>query len=344
MKKRRFLLSTMLALVFMLALGVASASATDYTSDLCTDSSKAYASASYSGRVAARAFDNANTSYTVDSWEGPKNSLPQWLGYDFSQGKIIQKYTISQPGNLASNGPKSWVFQGSNDNSSWTNLHSVTDAPAWAKGEKREYTFNNSNGYQYYRIYMSALNAGTGYPLIGEAEMMEEATPVPVAPTDLTATPGDAQASLSWTAVAEATGYNVKRATTTGGPYETVADSVYEATYVDTGLTNGITYYYVVSATTASGESGNSNEVSVTPQQGTTPSTGNGTLIVTVENNADREYNLTMTQIQAFIDWYNNRSTGGNVYTIEKPASGAYTRIKDYLIFDKIVAWEVKEY
>jgi hypothetical protein len=37
-------------------------------------------------------------------------------------------------------------------------------------------------------------------------------------PTNLAATPGDSRVTLSWTANAGATGYNVKRATTSGGP------------------------------------------------------------------------------------------------------------------------------
>ncbi len=84
-------------------------------------------------------------------------------------------------------------------------------------------------------------------------------------PTNLTASAGDTQVSLSWSAVSGATGYNVKRSTTTGGPYTTVTSSVYNS-YTDSSVTNGTTYYYVVSAVNAGGESGNSNEVSATPQ------------------------------------------------------------------------------
>ncbi len=80
----------------------------------------------------------------------------------------------------------------------------------------------------------------------------------------MSATAGDAQVSLSWTAVASATSYNVKRATTSGGPYATVA-TVSATTYTDTGLVNGTTYYYVVSAVNAGGESANSSPVNATP-------------------------------------------------------------------------------
>ncbi|OPX83208.1 MAG: Amylopullulanase precursor [Pelotomaculum sp. PtaB.Bin013] len=73
--------------------------------------------------------------------------------------------------------------------------------------------------------------------------------------------------SLTWTAVTGATSYNVKRANTAGGSYTTLATIVTETNYSDTIITNGTTYYYVVTAVNANGESGNSNEVSVTPQE-----------------------------------------------------------------------------
>jgi uncharacterized membrane protein len=69
---------------------------------------------------------------------------------------------------------------------------------------------------------------------------------------------------LSWNASTGATGYNVKRATTSGGPYTTVA-TVSNTSFTNTGLTNGTTYFYVVSATNSNGESANSSQVSATP-------------------------------------------------------------------------------
>lgn len=86
----------------------------------------------------------------------------------------------------------------------------------------------------------------------------------PGTPTGLAATPGDTQVVLTWTAVSGATTYNVKRSTTTGGPYTTVG-SPSAANFTDTGRTNGTTYYYVVSAVNTYGESANSVEKSATP-------------------------------------------------------------------------------
>ena len=85
----------------------------------------------------------------------------------------------------------------------------------------------------------------------------------PPAPTSLIATAGNAQVSLAWTASVGATGYNVKRSITNGGPYTVVATSA-GVSYTDTSVTNGTLYYYVVSATTAV-ESLVSNQVNATP-------------------------------------------------------------------------------
>jgi chitin-binding protein len=91
---------------------------------------------------------------------------------------------------------------------------------------------------------------------------------VPNPPTGLASTAGNAQCSLTWTAVSGATGYNVKRSNTSGGPYANVATNVTATNYINTGLTNGTTYFYVVTALNASGESTLSNQVSCTPSAG----------------------------------------------------------------------------
>jgi hypothetical protein len=87
----------------------------------------------------------------------------------------------------------------------------------------------------------------------------------PDAPSWLSATVGDAHAVLTWAAAVNATGYNLKRATTNGGPYTNVAVTTSATTFTDLGLANGTAYYYVVSATNSAGESANSTQISVQP-------------------------------------------------------------------------------
>lgn len=88
---------------------------------------------------------------------------------------------------------------------------------------------------------------------------------LPGAPGSLTATAGNTRVVLSWPASDTATSYNVKRSITNGGPYSVVSN-VTVTNYTDTGLTNGTTYYYVVSGLNTAGEGANSAQASAAPQ------------------------------------------------------------------------------
>ncbi len=92
------------------------------------------------------------------------------------------------------------------------------------------------------------------------------ATPVgtPAAPSEAEATPGNGKVSLRWRPVANATRYRVMRSTTPSGPY-TAISSPEETEYLDAGITNGMTYYYVIRAMNDGGKGPYSPEVRATP-------------------------------------------------------------------------------
>jgi|GEM_PF-2006609 len=102
--------------------------------------------------------------------------------------------------------------------------------------------------------------------------VVQAGTPVdnaPAAPTGLVATAGNGSASLNWNDNSEIdmNGYNVYRSTTQGSAYVKLNSSLLTSSdYLDNGLTNGITYYYVVTAVDdANNESGYSSEANVVP-------------------------------------------------------------------------------
>jgi DNA-binding beta-propeller fold protein YncE/mono/diheme cytochrome c family protein len=116
--------------------------------------------------------------------------------------------------------------------------------------------------------YLLWILNGTGAPSAGTFIRISDFGTPPPAPTGLTATPGIARVTLNWNAAATATGYNIKRSTTSGGPYTTIAGNVGATTYTDSAVTGGTTYYYVVSAVNPTGESPNSSQASATPLSG----------------------------------------------------------------------------
>jgi fibronectin type 3 domain-containing protein len=121
-----------------------------------------------------------------------------------------------------------------------------------------------TNGTKYFYV-VSAVNSSGESANSAEASATPTAqATIPAAPTGLQATAGNAQVSLSWSASTGATSYHLKRATTTGGPYTQIAAPTV-TTFTDSALTNGTTYYYVVSALNSAGESANSAQASATP-------------------------------------------------------------------------------
>jgi fibronectin type 3 domain-containing protein len=119
-----------------------------------------------------------------------------------------------------------------------------------------------TNGTTYF-YQVTAVNAGGESGRSAEVSATPQAPPS--APTNLTATAGNAKVTLSWTASSGASSYKIYRSTSSGG--ETLlASSITSSIYVDTSVANGTTYYYQVSAVNVGGESSRSAEVSARPQ------------------------------------------------------------------------------
>ena len=108
----------------------------------------------------------------------------------------------------------------------------------------------------------------TYYYAISAANLLGEgpdssAVSVTVVPTvhNLTAAAADTQVTLSWDAFAGSVDYyQIKRSTTSGGPYTTIATGS-SLSFTDQSILSGVTYYYVISAVTAGVESLNCPEI-----------------------------------------------------------------------------------
>lgn len=210
------------------------------------------------GNTIMNVFDNNFNTF----FDGPDAS-GDWVGLDFGAGvsNVIGFIQYCPRANFASR-MVGGVFQGA-DNPSFTGstaLFTVTAAPAYSVMTSQPITITNA--FRYVR-YVGPNNANCnaaeiefdGFPALAQ----------PLAPAGLTAMAGDAQVSLSWNAAAGATGYNLKRSTQTGGPYQLISTNFAGLASTNAGLTDGVLYYFVVAATNAMGESANSQETSARP-------------------------------------------------------------------------------
>ncbi|MFC4305552.1 hypothetical protein [Cohnella boryungensis] len=146
---------------------------------------------------------------------------------------------------------------------------------------------------------------------------------------------------LNWSTVLAAPAYNIKRSTTPGGPYQTLA-TVTGTTYTDTTIEVGQTYYYVVTTINGTAESENSNEVEITYS-----SPSRALLTIYISGGQIKEYDLSAAELNAFLSWYDAKDAGSGPakYKFVKTWNkGPFKARSEYVIFDKILTFDVDEY
>jgi len=145
----------------------------------------------------------------------------------------------------------------------------------------------------------------------------------PPAPTGLVAIPGDSLALLSWdpSVIGDLDHYELWRGTSSGGEVHLVDVPKEQASYTDTGLSNGTTYYYTVRVVDTGGNSSlPSVEASVTPavpSDTIAPSVPMG--LAAVKVSGAPTINLSWT---ASVD-YGSPASGVAGYVIERSPNGA---------------------
>ena len=127
-------------------------------------------------------------------------------------------------------------------------------------------TFNRPK-YGIYRSLLDSVNLRDEDVLFADFYLSESLL---LNPTGLTAAAGNGTVSLTGAknnSQINFAGYNVYRSTTSGSGYTKINTSLLGSPdYTDNSVTNGITYYYVITAVdTSSNESGYSNQVSAAP-------------------------------------------------------------------------------
>ena len=191
-------------------------------------------------------------------------------------------------------------------------------------GATSPYTHSGlTNGTTYYYIVTAANLGGES---IESSQVSASPLPsVPSAPTGVSATAGNAQVSLTWTAVSGATSYKVYRSTTSGTQGTLLGTST-SAAYTDSTAANGVTYYYTITAVNAGGESAGSTQVSGTPQTPTLKP--RFAYVANYYSNTISIYTVDSTTGQLRHNGY--IAAGSNPYSVTVDPSGKFAYVANY--------------
>ena len=130
-------------------------------------------SGGYSSSPPYYAFDGT----LANPWAtGESTPYPAILELDLGTGNsvILASYSLASTtsggsyGDWVNSEPKTWTFQGSNDNSTWTTLDTETNVTGWSGGVTKNFPFSTVVAYRYFRINITANNGGSDNGVIGE--------------------------------------------------------------------------------------------------------------------------------------------------------------------------------
>ena len=178
------------------------------------------------------------------AWSDPSDS--SITGYEYNVN-----HNDTGTGNLSGWGP-------------WTAIATDSDSATTS------HTFTGLTNGREYRYHLRAVNsAGNSTAAPNEAPWFASAIPaipVPDAPANLSVTPGDGYLDLSWDAVSDATGYDIRAKTSNSNSWHSVATDVTATSYRYT--TSETIDYVAVRATNASGGNSEWTEASRMPDHG----------------------------------------------------------------------------
>lgn len=116
------------------------------------------------GEGSPKLIDNdINTKYLFFNWPTSlANNGGAWFKLQFGTAVAIGAYTFTSANDGATRDPKDWKLQGSNDNTTWTDIDTRTGEMFPGRFQTRRFEVAGTpQAYTYYRIFMTANNGSS---------------------------------------------------------------------------------------------------------------------------------------------------------------------------------------
>jgi type 1 glutamine amidotransferase len=91
-----------------------------------------------------------------------------WIVAKLGQPVAVNRYALTSANDFPGRDPRDWTLQGSTDGTNWTDLDTRAGETFPQRFQTKQYSFTNSQAYQYYRLNV---NANSGEPLLQLAEL-----------------------------------------------------------------------------------------------------------------------------------------------------------------------------
>ena len=88
-----------------------------------------------------------------------------WMQQEFPTPAIIDFYTLTSGNDAPGRDPKDWTLKGSNDEVTWVTVDSKTGESFSGRNTTKEYSFNNTAAYKFYRMNVTSTNGDNIFQL-----------------------------------------------------------------------------------------------------------------------------------------------------------------------------------
>ena len=194
-----------------------------------------------------------------------------WIRANLETAVKALYYSLTSANDDSTRDPKSWILQGSNNGSSWTQLDIKNNEIFPGRFQTKTYKVTNTNEYKYYRLNITE-NMGSSMTQLAEWDLHADLPPIatnegePNAPTNFNLTVRSYnQIWLTWNDNADNED-NYKIEISTDGNTWKLMDTTPKNTtaWCSWGLQGNTRYYYRLFAENENGQSGYSNIIDTT--------------------------------------------------------------------------------